>query len=56
MKPRLKPELWWVIADEPNGRMSYLKGECRSYMDASKMMTLLRKNEPKLRYRLLQIY
>ena len=50
------PEKWWVIATEPNGSISYLKNECKSFMDAVTVKAKLEKEEPRLRYQLIQIY
>ena len=47
--------IFWVIATEPDGRMSYLKKECRSENEAGMIVDNLKKLEPEYRFGIVQI-
>ena len=48
-------EIWWVIAHQSDGKMSYFKAECSSLAEAARVIEMLKRDEPQYRYQLLQI-
>ena len=51
----MKRRYWWVIATESNGSMSYLKKECKYYIEAVEVMKNCKKQFPNYRYEIVQI-
>lgn len=51
----MRKSLWWIIATEPNGAMSYLKKECKCFFEAVNVMRQMEKDMPALRYQIVEI-